>query len=131
MIRWFLKVIEKCSASDCSQIHRAILAQMPGGGSYWPPAPPPPLWFVVSSKEKVKPRFFVTFNIILKHVLPENFIEFTQVVQKIWKNSLSILVIFINFLQFFWIFGHYLVTKKLMTSAYNRCCHYFFTFTIR
>ena len=37
----------------------------------------------VSSKEGVKPSFFVTSNIILKHIFPENFVEFTQVVQKI------------------------------------------------
>ena len=37
----------------------------------------------VSSKEKVKPWFFVTFNIILRHIFPENFIEFPQFVQKI------------------------------------------------
>ena len=37
----------------------------------------------VSSIEKVEPWFFVTFNIILKHMFPENFIEFPQVVQKI------------------------------------------------
>ena len=37
----------------------------------------------VSSTERVEPWFFVTFNIILKHIFPENFIEFPQVVQKI------------------------------------------------
>ena len=37
----------------------------------------------VSSKERVKPWSFVTFNIILKHIFPESFIEFPQVVQKI------------------------------------------------
>ena len=37
----------------------------------------------VSSKERAKSWFFVTFNIILKHIFPENFIEFSQVVQKI------------------------------------------------
>ena len=37
----------------------------------------------VSSKERVKPWFFVTFNILLKHIFPENFIEFPEVVQKI------------------------------------------------
>ena len=31
---------------------------------------------IVSSKRKVKLCFFVTFNIILKHILFENFIEF-------------------------------------------------------
>ena len=29
------------------------------------------------------PVFFVTFNIILKHIFPENFIEISQVVQKV------------------------------------------------
>ena len=35
------------------------------------------------SKEKVKPWLFVTFNIILRHIFPDNIIEFAQVVQKI------------------------------------------------
>ena len=34
----------------------------------------------VFSKERVKPCFFVTFKIISKHIFPENFIEFPQVV---------------------------------------------------
>ena len=37
----------------------------------------------VSSKEKVKPCFFVTFNIIISYIFPENFIEIPQVGQKI------------------------------------------------
>ena len=38
----------------------------------------------VSSKENVKPCFFfVTLNVILRQIFPENFIEFPQVVQKI------------------------------------------------
>ena len=37
----------------------------------------------VSFKEKVKPWFFVTFNIILRHIFPENFIDFSQVLRKI------------------------------------------------
>ena len=37
----------------------------------------------VSSKESVKPWFFVTFSIIAKYIFPENFTEFSQVVQKI------------------------------------------------
>ena len=36
-----------------------------------------------SSKERVKPWFFVTCNIITSHIFPENAIEFPQVVQKI------------------------------------------------
>ena len=40
----------------------------------------------LSSKEGRKSWFFVTFNIniIMSHILPENFIEIPQVVQKIW-----------------------------------------------
>ena len=51
----------------------------------------PPCGFskTVSSKERVKHCFFVTFNIIIRHVFPENFIEIPQVVQKIWRISLS------------------------------------------
>ena len=37
----------------------------------------------VSSKERVKAWFFVTFNIIISHIFPENFIEITQVVQNL------------------------------------------------
>ena len=45
--------------------------------------PSPPSWGFsknVSSKERVKPWFFVTFNIIIKHIFPEHFIEIPQVV---------------------------------------------------
>ena len=100
-----------------------------GGGSIWPLTP---CGFSenVSSKERVKPWFFVTFSVILRHIFPENFIEFSLVVQKIWTISLPILAIFIHFHRFFWIFWHYLVTKKLMSSAYNRSCRHFFNFNI-
>ena len=49
------------------------------------PPPPPACGFSknVSSIERVEPWFFVTFNIVLKHIFPENFIEFPQLVQKI------------------------------------------------
>ena len=32
----------------------------------------------VSSKQRVKPWFFVTFDIITSHIFPENFIEIPQ-----------------------------------------------------
>ena len=57
---------------------------MPGGIKL---TPPPPGGFLknVSSVERVASieGFFVTFNTILKHIFPENFIEFPQFVQKI------------------------------------------------
>ena len=37
----------------------------------------------VSSKERVKPCDFVTFNIIISHIFPEYFIKIRQVVEKI------------------------------------------------
>ena len=63
---------------------------------------PPPCSFSksLSSKERVKPWFFVTFNIITSHIFPENVIEILQAVQKLWRISLSILAIFIDFHQF-------------------------------
>ena len=84
---------------------------------------------IVSSKDRVKPWFFVTFNIIISHIFPENFIEITQVVQKIWGISLTILANFHRFASIFWIFWNFLVSKKLTRSAYNRWCQYFFTYT--
>ena len=45
------------------------------------------------SKERVKPWFFVTFNIIIRYKLPENFIEIAQIVWKIWRSSSSIITI--------------------------------------
>ena len=54
----------------------------------------------VSPKEKVKPRLLVTFNIIINKIFPENFIDISQVVLKIWIY-LPILAIFIDFHRFF------------------------------
>ena len=64
--------------------------------------------------------FFVTFNIIISHIFPGNFIEIPQVVQKICRISLSISAIFINFYRFFRFFWRFLVTEKLMMSDHNR-----------
>ena len=65
------------------------LKRLRGGGQFaLPPTPPHPLWLCgfsknVSSKDRVKPWFFVNFNIILRYIFHENFIEFPQVAQKI------------------------------------------------
>ena len=53
------------------------------GGGQFDPSSPCGFSKNVSSKESVKPWFFVTFNIILKHIFRENFIEFPEFVQKI------------------------------------------------
>ena len=59
-------------------------------GSYYSvqnePSPPPPycvFYKNVSSRKRGKPWFFMTFNIIISHIFPENFIEISQVDQKI------------------------------------------------
>ena len=83
-----------------------------GGGGVHQFDPPYGFPKIVSAKERVKPRFFMTsFNIILKNIFPENFIEFPQVVQKIWRNSLSRLAIFINFAQLFGFFDIILLQR--------------------
>ena len=38
---------------------------------------------IVSSKQRVKPWFFVTLKTIMRYIFPENFIEIPQVVQKL------------------------------------------------
>ena len=95
-------------------------------GSMWPN-----LWFFKTfcrgGGGGVKLLFFVSFNIIISRIFPENVIEIPQIVQKIWKFSLLILIIFDNFSGFFWDF---LVTNKLMASVYNRRCQYFFTLNL-
>ena len=49
----------------------------------------------------------------------------SQVVQKIWRISLQY-YLFSSIFKNFWIFWHFLVTKKLMTSAYSSSCQHFF-----
>ena len=66
----------------------------------------------VSSKERVKLWFLMAFNIMISDMFPENFIEIFQVVQKIWRLSLSILAYFINFHRFFGFFDVSLLQRN-------------------
>ena len=70
---------------------------------------------------------FVTFNIIISHIFLENFIKIPNIVQKIWRISVNISY-FYQFSSIFWIFWHFLVTKKLILPAYNRLCQHFLQF---
>ena len=92
--------------------------------------PPPisPLGFSknASSKERVKSWFFV--NIIITHLFPEMFIQIPQVVQKIWRLSPPILVIFSDFHPIFWICWHFPVTKKLNDISLKEIMSVFFHF---
>ena len=42
----------------------------------------------------------MTFNVIIKHIFPENFIDIPHVIQKICRIFLSILAIVIDFSDF-------------------------------
>ena len=83
-----------------------------------------------SFKERMKTCFFVTFNIILSHIFPENYIEFPQVVQKIWRVSVAILAIFIDFLHFFLFFDVSLLQRNLGNQLITDDVIIFFTFNI-
>ena len=66
--------------------------------------PPPslhgPCVFSKNWSSKGKPWFSVTFNVIIKHIFPENFIDIPHVIQKICRIFLSILAIVIDFSDF-------------------------------
>ena len=81
----------------------------------------------VSSKERLKPWFFVTVNVIIGHIFPENFIEIPLVVQKIWRISLTISAIFIDFFGFL-TFPCYKETNDVSLWQIMLAC--FFTFNI-
>ena len=49
-------------------------------------------------KRGLNPGFF---NIIVSYIFPKNLLKIPEVVQEIWRMSLSILPIFIDFLWFF------------------------------
>ena len=66
------------------------------------------------SRERVEPCLFVTFKIMISYLFPENLIKIPQVFQKIWRFPLSILTMFIGFLDFL----TYPHCKE--TPAYNR-----------
>ena len=94
-------------SSNSSQFY--FNPNMPKGGQI-----DPPMWFFEKCifYREGETLVFCDFYIILKHIFPENFIEFPQFVQKIWRNSLSILAIFINFHQFFGFFDIALLQRN-------------------
>ena len=55
---------------------------------------------IAFTRERVFPRFFVTFNNFTSYIFPENLIEICLVVQRIWRFPSSILAAFANFLDF-------------------------------
>ena len=61
-----------------------VNSKMAGGRvNLTPPLPSCGFSKNISSKERMKPWFFVAVNIIISHIFPENFMEVPEVVQKI------------------------------------------------
>ena len=48
----------------------------------------------------MKRWFFVTFSIIISHIFLVHLIEIHQVIRKIWRYSVSILIVFIDISDF-------------------------------
>ena len=84
------------------------------GGSIWLS---PVVFRKINLLKRVKPWFFVTFNIIISRIFPENFYWNSSSRSEIMKNLSVNISYFHRFSGFFW---HFLVTKKLMTSVYNK-----------
>ena len=64
--------------------------------------------------------------LILSHIFPENFIEISQIFQKIWRFSPSVLTMFINFLGFLTFpvnFVKFLVTPFFQNSSRRLLLH--------
>ena len=61
------------------------------------------LWFFQKFifQRKVKSWFFVTFNVFLSHIFPENFIEFSSSPSEDMKTFLLFIINFQNFFRLF------------------------------
>ena len=94
--------------------HNVLLTLKKLGGARWAPPPPHPCSFPknVSSKERVEAWLFLTFNIIITDIFPENFIDIPQIVQKMWRLYLPILAIFLNLHIFFGFFDIFLSQRN-------------------
>ena len=99
------------------------------GRSIWRPSGFSKEFFQCTFQRGGEGLLFMIFNLIISHIFSESFIEFPEVNQKICRFSFSfaISMIFVVFLAFFW---HFFVTKKLMSSAYDRRRQHFVTFDL-
>ena len=88
----------------CALIFRDILCPkkfLPMHLTFFIPTLPCDFWKNVFFIKRMEPWFSVIFNIILKYTFLKKFIESPQVMQKIWKNFIAILI---NFPTFFGVF---------------------------
>ena len=97
-----------------SHLHHNVLLTLKKLGEGGNLTPPHPCSFPknASSKERVEAWLFVTFNIIITDIFPENFIDIPQVVQNIWRLYLPILAIFVNLHWFFGFFDIFLSQRN-------------------
>ena len=98
-----------------SHLHHNVLLtlkKLGEGGNLTPPTQPCSFPKNASSKERVEAWLFVTFNIIITDIFPENFIDIPQVVQNIWRLYLPILAIFVNLHWFFGFFDIFLSQRN-------------------
>ena len=75
----------------------------------------------IFSRERANPRFSVTFNIIISHIIPKNVIEIPQIVQKTWRFLSSTLTFFVYFPDIFTFPGY---KKTNEVSICSWCQHF-------
>ena len=91
MISWWVKIFCSLFITFRTSVRMSINPQKAGGwGKRVNLIPLCGFSKNASSRERVKPWLFVTFNIIISHIFLENFMEISQIVQKIWRFSPSI-----------------------------------------
>ena len=75
-------VLKKSAAKLFNQSYKKLNPKTTGVGQFDPPTPSPPPDCAfsknVSSKERLKPWFVLTFNIIISHIFPENTLKFLK-----------------------------------------------------
>ena len=81
---------------------------------------------LIISGESVKPCFFCDFYYFSSLTFPENFIEISHIVQKIWRFFTLIFTIFINFSDFL-TFPCYRKTNYVNTKqmTFNNCIKFY------
>ena len=88
------------------------------------------LWDRCARANFVKPWFFCDFWYYHMSRLAWKFNWNSSSRSEKMKNFSVDISYFQRFSSIFWIFWYFLITKKLMTSSYNKLCHHFFTFNI-
>ena len=89
-----------CAKFNRKQLSQSLFVKKLNVFSYINPKKSPTFSEKCVFYEKHKTLIFVTFNVIKSHIFTENVIEIHQAIQKIWRFSPSILLIFLDILDF-------------------------------